>query len=124
MEHKGVRVILNREEAAQAPPDVKQEDKLIDWSENVYLASMRTAAAGVLVTEGSLDKAASVLWWAGFSVPSGYFPSGHEANDYIGHDEEPLKMWVEADAENIDNMIETDFFRLAATGRLLDKVEV
>ncbi len=33
-------------------------------------------------------------------------------------------MWVEADAENIDNMIETDFFRLAATGRLLDKVEV
>ena len=123
MEHKDVRVILNREKAAQVPPDVKKEGKLIDWSQYVYLASMRTVAAGVLVAEGSLDKAASVLWWTGFQVPPGYFPSDHEANDDIGS-EEPLKMWVEADAENIENMIETDFFRLAATGRLLDKVEV
>ncbi len=124
MEHKDVRVILNREKAAQAPPDVKKEGKLIDWSQYVYLASMRTVAAGVLVAEGSLDKAASVLWWAGFEVPSGYFPSDHEANDYIGHDEEPLRMWVEADEENIEGMIETDLFRLAGTGRLLDKAEV
>ncbi len=124
MEHKDVRVILNREKAAQAPPDVKKEGKLIDWSQYVYLASMRTVAAGVLVAEGSLDKAASVLWWAGFEVPSGYFPSDHEANDYIGHDEEPLRMWVEADEENIEGMIETDLFRLAGTGRLLDRAEV
>jgi hypothetical protein len=123
MEHKDVRVIIDREVFAQAPPDVKKEDKLIDWSQYVYLASMRVAAAGVLAAEGSLDKAASVLWWTGFQVPPGYFPSDHEANDDIGS-EEPLKMWVEADAENIDNMIETDFFRLAATGRLLDKAEV
>ena len=120
MEHKDVRVVINREEFAQAPPDVKNEDNLLDWSGEVYLLSMRVAAAGVLAAEGSLDKAASVLWWTGFQVPPGYFPSDHEADD----DVESLRMWVEADAENIDYMIETDFFRLAATGRLLDKVEV
>lgn len=124
MEHKDVRVILDRKKAAEAPPDVKKEGKLIDWAQYVYLASMRTVAAGVLVSEGSLDKAASVLWWAGFEVPLGYFPSDHEANDYIGHAEEPLRMWVEADEENIEGMIETDLFRLAGTGRLLDKAEV
>ncbi len=124
MEHKDVRVILDRKKAAEAPPDVKKEGKLIDWSQYVYLASMRTVAAGVLVSEGSLDKAASVLWWAGFEVPPGYFPPDHEANNYFGHDEEPLRMWVEADEENIEGVIETDLFRLAGTGRLLDKAEV
>ncbi len=81
---------------------------------------MRSVAAGVLVSEGSLEKAASVLWWAGFEVPAGYFPEDHPANDYIGHCEEPLRMWVEADAENIERVIGTEVFRLAATGQLLD----
>lgn len=123
MEHKDVRVILNRQKAAQAPPDVKKEGGLIDWAQYVYLASMRSVAAGVLVAEGSLEKAASVLWWAGFEVPSGYFPEDHPANDYFGHDEEPLRMWVEADAENIEGVIGTEVFHLAGSGQLLDRRE-
>lgn len=122
IEHTEVRVILDPS-AAQAPPDIKKAGQLIDWSSALYLNAMRIAAAGVLAAEGSLEKAASVLWWAGFEVPPGYFPDDHEANDYIGHREEPLRMWVEADRENIEGVIETMGFRLAATGTLMDKAE-
>lgn len=121
MEHKDVRVILDPAKYAEAPADVKKEGKLIDWSSSLYLNAMRMAAAGVLASERSFEKIASVLWWAGFEVPPGYFPSEHEANDYIGHCEEPLRMWVEADRENIERIIQSEGFRLAATGRLLDE---
>ncbi len=124
MEHKDVRIILGREKAAQAPPDVKREGKLLDWSQALYLNSMRIAAAGVLASEGSLEKAASVLWWAGFKVPSGYFPEDHPANDYTSHDETPIRMWVEAEAENIERVISSKGFHLATTGQLLDEEEI
>lgn len=123
MEHKDVRVILDPKKVKEAPPDVKKEGKLVDWSQYVYLVSMRSVAAGVLVAEDSLEKAASVLWWAGFEVPPGYFPKDHPAHDYFGNDDEALRMWVEADAENIKEAIGTEIFHLAASGQLLNRRE-
>lgn len=123
IEHKDVRVILNPEKAAQAPPDIKKEGKLIDWAEALHENAMLIAAAGVLATEGSLDKAASVLWWARFEVPAGYFPSeaGHEGNDYSPNDEEALRLWVEGEAERIEGVIGLEGFRLAASGSLMNR---
>lgn len=123
IEHRNVRVILNPEKAAQAPPDVKQEGKLIDWAEALRENAMLIAAAGVLASEGSLEKAASVLEWAGFGVPAGYFPEGHEGYDYFPNDEEALRLWVEGEAERIEGVIGTAGFHLAATGTLMDEVE-
>lgn len=121
IEHKGARVILNPEKAAQAPPDVKKEGKLIDWAEALHENAMLIAAGGVLVGEGSLEKAASVLWWAGFQVPAGYFPEGHEGDDYFNGDEEALRLWVEGEAERIEGVIGTVGFHLAATGTLMER---
>lgn len=121
MNHKSIRVILDWEKFEGTPPDVKKEDELLYWSQYVYVAAMRTVAAGVLVAEGSLEKAASVLEWTGFEVPAGYFPEDHPADDLFGHDPEALQAWVEADAENIGAIIGTEVFRLSAGGDLLNR---
>lgn len=78
---------------------------------------MLIAAAGVLASEGSLEKAASVLEWPGF-------PEGHEGHDYFPNDEEALKLWVEGEAERIEGVIGLEGFRLAATGTLMDEAEL
>lgn len=121
IEHKDVRVILNPEKAADAPPDVKKEGKLIDWASALHENTMLTVAAGVLAAEGSLEKCASVLWWAGF--PVGYFPEGHEGHDHFPNDEEALRLWVEGEAERIEGVIGLAGFHLATTGTLMDEVE-
>lgn len=77
MNHEQVRVIMNPN-AGEIPPEVAREDKLVRWADALYLNAMRIAAAGVLEDQGSLQKAASVLWWAGFGVPAGYFPEDRE----------------------------------------------
>ena len=123
IEHKDVRVILNPEKAAIGPPDIKKEGKLIDWAQALHENAMLIAAAGVLTAEGSLEKAASVLWWAGFTVPAGHFPEGHEGNDYFPNTEEALRLWVEDEAGRIEGVIGTEGFHLAATGTLMDQVE-
>jgi len=121
IEHKNVRVILGPEKAAGAPPDVKKEGRLIDWAGALHENAMLIAAAGVLAGEGSLEKAASVLWWAGFPVPAGHFPEGHEGNDYFPNDEEALRLWVEGEAGRIEGVVGTVGFHLAATGSLMDE---
>jgi hypothetical protein len=121
MDHKQVRVVMER--GAEVPPDVEREDKVVRWADALYANSMRIAAAGVLQAEGSLEKAASVLWWAGFGVPAGYFPEGHEGEDLSLCDEEALRLWVEGEAERIKNVTETIGFYLAGTGKLLDKAD-
>ena len=122
IEHKNVRVILDPEKAA-APPDVKKEGHLIDWAGALHENSMLIAAAGVLAAEGSLEKAASVLSWAGFGVPAGYFPEGHEGDLYWPNDEEALRLWVEAEAGRIEGGVGTVGFHLAATGALMDRAD-
>ncbi len=124
IDHKDVRVILDPKKYAEAPPDVKKEGKIIDWASALQENAMLVAAAGVLAAEGSLEKAASVLWWAGFTVPAGHFPEGHEGNDYFPHDEEALRLWVEDEAERIRGAIGTVGFHLAATGRLMDEADL
>jgi len=124
IEHKDVRVILDPEKAAEAPPDVKQEGKLIDWAAALHENAMLIAAAGVLASEGSLEKAASVLWWAGFPVPAGHFPEGHEGDGYSPNDEEALRLWVEGEAGRIERVVGTAGFRLAATGRLMEETDL
>ena len=122
IDHKDVRVVLKRD-AEELPPDVEREDKLVRWTSALHENAMRIAAAGVLAQEGSLEKAASVLWWAGFAVPAGYFPDGHEGEFLEGNDEEALRLWVEGEAARIERTTETVGFYLAATGRLLDKTD-
>ncbi len=124
IEHKDVRVILGPEKAAKAPPDVKKEARLIDWAQALHANAMLIAAAGVLAAEGSLEKAASVLWWAGFAVPAGYFPEGHEGDGYMPSDEEALRLWVEGEAGRIEGVIGTVGFRLAAAGALMDEADL
>ncbi len=124
IEHKDVRVILDPKKAAEAPPEIKKEGKLIDWAQAFHTNAMLIAAAGVLVAEGSLEKAASVLWWAGFEVPAGYFPEGHEGDGYMPGDEEALRLWVEGEAGRIEGVVGTVGFHLAATGTLMDKADL
>ncbi|WP_119067728.1 hypothetical protein [Rubrobacter indicoceani] len=69
MNHKEVRVILNPK--AEIPADVKRENDLLTWADHVHITAMRTVAAGVLTSTESLDTAASVLSWSGFTVPAG-----------------------------------------------------
>src|SRR5215212_10221498 len=71
IEHRGARVILSREALDNAPVEVKEEDALVDWACSSYRSAMWITAAGVLAKTGSLDAAASVLWWGGFRVPAG-----------------------------------------------------
>ncbi len=124
IEHRDARVILGPKAAAEAPPDVKKEGKIIDWASALQENAMLIAAAGVLAAEGSLEKAASVLWWAGFEVPAGYFPEGHEGELLDPQDEEALRLWVEGEAERIEGVVGTVGFHLAATGTLMDKADL
>ena len=124
IQHGDVRVILDPEKAASAPPEIKKEGKLIDWAEALHENAMLIAAAGVLAAEGSLEKAASVLWWAGFGVPAGYFPEGHEGDLYWPNDEEALRLWVEVEAGRIEGVIGTAGFHLAAAGTLMDPADL
>ncbi len=123
IEHRDARVILNPKKYAEAPPDVKREGKIIDWASVLQENAMLIAAAGVLAAEGSLEKAASVLWWAGFAVPAGYFPEGREDEFLDPHDEEALRLWVEGEAERIRGAIGTVGFHLAAAGALMDEAD-
>lgn len=121
IEHKGVRVILKRTEK-KPPPDVEREHKLARWVGALYENAMLIAAAGVLASEGTLEKAASALWWAGFCVPPGY-SLGHEGEDLSADDEEALRLWVEREAGRIEGVIGLEGFRLAATGTLMDEAD-
>ncbi len=124
IEHKDVRIILDPRKAADAPADIVKEGKLIDWAEALHKNAMLIAAAGVLASEGSLEKAASVLWWANFPVPPGYFPEGSEGEFLDPRDEEALRLWVEGEAERIQGVIGTVGFHLAATGQLMDEANL
>jgi hypothetical protein len=84
---------------------------------------MLIAAAGVLKGTGSLDLAASVLWWAGYQVPRGYDLNGYlwDPGDLDPlEDEEALRMWVEKEAGSIADAAKTVGARLAMRGMLLD----
>ena len=118
--HAEVRVILDRN--AEPPPDVVLEHKTVDWAEGLHKQAMLIVAAGVRAQQGSLDKAASVLWWAGFDVPAGYFPEGHEGADLMPGDEEALRSWVEREAERIGEVDQTIGFYLAASGKLMEEI--
>ena len=122
IDHKDARVVLERRAGKEISPDVKREDKLVRWASALHENALRIAAAGVLAQQGTLEKAASVLW-AGFAVPAGYFPDGHEGEFLEGNDEEALRLWVEGEAARIERTTETVGFFLAATGQLLDKTD-
>ena len=117
--HSPVRFIVDPQ--AEISPDVRKEDKLVGWGEALYANSMRLVCAGVLQSLGSLEKAASVLWWCGYRVPPSYFPDGHEAENYLPADEEPLQFWVEAEAERIEQTTKSIGFYMAARGQLLEE---
>ncbi|MDP8951864.1 MAG: hypothetical protein M3N18_06455 [Actinomycetota bacterium] len=121
IKHEQVRVVLDRK--ARVPPDVERENKMANWAETLYKNAMLIAAAGVLAEEGSLEKAASVLWWAGFEVPAGYFPDGHEGALLARGDEEALRLWVQQEADRIEGANRTAGFYLAGTGQLMDDAQ-
>lgn len=120
IEHERARMIIRRTEK-KPPPDVVRENRLVDWAEALRENAMLIAAAGVLAAEGDLRKAASVLEWAGFGVPAGYFSEGDEGYDYFPNDEEALRLWVEGEAGRIEGALAIEGFRLAATGGLMDE---
>ncbi len=126
IEHRSARIIPNPAAAEKAPLDVKAEDAVARWATSLYEQAMLIAAAGVLFKTGSLDTAASVLWWANFAVQVGYFPDGHPGEDLDLQDEEALRLWVEREHErgNISRAAGSEGFYLASTGRLLDEAEV
>ena len=118
IDHEQVRVVLDRK--ARIPPDVARENELVNWAETLYENAMLIAAAGVLAEEGSLEKAASVLWWAGFEVPAGYFPAGYEGELLDpGEEEAALRLWVQEEAGRIEGAGKTLGFYLAGTGQLM-----
>ena len=121
MEHKQLRVVLNPK--AETPPDVEREQRAIEWASTLYLNTMRLAAAGALLENDSLDKAASLLWWAGFEVPSGYFSEDEEDDLLDRGSEEALRVWVERDDPNIHRAFESVGFYLAGIGALMDSKE-
>jgi hypothetical protein len=123
VDHKQVRVILRP--VADIPEDVKQENALLDWACSSYQSAMLIVAGGVLAKTRSLDTAASVLWWAGFQAPAGYFTDEDEDahGDLSGSSEEALRLWVEREEKNIERTVQSKGFYLFATGRLLDEVE-
>ena len=92
VDHKEVRVILSPE--TDPPEDVKQENELVDWADSSYRSAMWITAAGVLAKTRSLATAASVLWWAGFRVPAGYFTDEDEDEHggLWGEDEEAFRL--------------------------------
>ena len=115
--HEQARVVLKRDK--EIPPEVEREDKLIRWADCVYNNTMLITAASVLAEQGSLDKVASILWWAGFVVPPRYFPERHEGEDLDPDEEAALRLWVEGEAERIEEAIQTAGFYLAVTGKLM-----
>lgn len=115
----------------QLTDEVRHDAKVLAWVDSFYLNAMRITAAGVLKVEGSLDKAANALWYAGYKLPAGYFDDeelaftgedGH-AYEYDPMDEEALQLYVEKDRENIEKAAESIGFRLAMTGQLMDQTE-
>ena len=121
--HRSARIITNRAAAESAPPDVKAEDEVARWATSLYEQAMLIAAAGVLRSTGSLDTAASVLWWANFAVQAGYFSDGHPGEDFDPRDEEALRLWVEGERENIVRAVTSRGLSLAGTGRLMEEAE-
>ncbi len=121
IEHKQMRVILNPK--AEIPKDVEWEQGTIDWASALYLSAMRMAAAGVLVEEDSLEKAASLLWWAGFEVPTGYFSADEEDALPGRGSEEALRAWVARDEKNIRAAFQSIGFYLAGTASLMASKE-
>jgi hypothetical protein len=125
IEHKHVRFIFNPQ--GEIPPDVQQENELVRWAESLYAYSMCVVAAGVLKSEGSLDKAASVLEESGFHVPYGYIERhyGEEVADEVADDDEAeLRLWVENEAERIAGQaVESVGFYLAVQGKLTEKAD-
>lgn len=123
IEHKQMRVILNPSRSkAEIPPDVEREQRTIDWAEALYLSAMRLAA-GVLVEDDSLEKAARALCWAGFEVPAGYFPPDEEDEFADPGSKKALRAFVERDEENIRRAFGSIGFYLAGTGALMDPKE-
>ncbi len=76
---------------------------------------MLIAAGAVLASTGSLDKAASFLFWTGFEVPIGYF-SEDEEDELWSNDEGKLHLRVEREQDAIRRIMGTGAFRLAAKG--------
>ena len=64
--------------------DLGENETLLRRLEEFHDYVLLTAAAAVYNVSGSLEKAASLLWWAGFWV-----------------DEEDLRRWVEENQEHI-----------------------
>jgi len=122
MNHEQVRVILNSE-AGEIPEEVAHEDKLVRWADALYLNAMRIAAAGVLEDRGSLEKAASVVWWAGFAAPPGHFSEDKEDELSPLDGEEALRAWVEAEASNIEEALSGIGFYMAGHGKMADPIE-
>jgi hypothetical protein len=123
IEHEEARGIWTSAAAETAPLDVRQEQELVRWARSLHVISLRLAAAGVLRSLGSLNKAASLLYGAGYQVPNGYFPDDHEGARYEPYEEEALQLLVEEEAERIEAAASSVGFYLAAKGELLDPVE-
>ncbi len=127
IEHRGARIITSHLAAEDAPPEVKLEHRAMVWASAFYEDAMRLTAAGVLASTGSLDSAASVLWFAGFAVPPGSpEEQALDGGALEGHgrdDEEPLRAWVEREREKIARAVGSEGLRLAGTGRLMDEAE-
>jgi hypothetical protein len=125
IEHKQVRVIFNPQ--GEIPSDVQQENELIRWAESLYAYSMCVVAAGVLKSEGSLDKAASVLEESGFHAPYGYIERhyGEEVwDEVVDDDTAELQLWVENEAERIAGQAaESVGYYLAVQGKLTEKAD-
>ena len=107
IEHKQVRIIFNPQ--GEIPPDV------------------HVVAAGVLKSEGSLEKAASVLEEASFHAPYGYIERhfGEEVWYEVEDDDTAeLQLWVENEAERIAGQVaESVGFYLAVQGKLTEKAD-
>lgn len=125
VDHRKIRVVLRTD--ADPTEDAQEGNKLVNWACSSYRSAMWiTAAVLVLAKTGSLDTAASVLWWAGFQAPAGYFSDEDEDEhgDLSGFSEKALQLWVEGEEENIRRATRSKGFYLFATGRLLDEADV
>ena len=102
-----------------APSDESaHDDHLMRWMDSHYLNSIRIAAAGVLAATGSLNKAASLLWWAGFRCPAGYYDPNEDEGTAAaeGGEEAELRLFVEREQDLIRRVIGTEAFKLASRG--------
>lgn len=112
VEHKPARITL------QGMEGPLPEDGVSRWADQLALSTMRVVAAVVWLSTGSLDRAASVLYWSGYRVPPGYFDidEDDEAAE-VGMDEEAeLRLWVERDQHGIRRIMDTELFRATTKG--------